>query len=238
MEIRHLYPANTIMKVTRPLYGILEARTHYLTDKTFSNHKETTLKEVTFTIKNLKRSLRFLPLNLKTIKLFVFVDRSFANNANLTSQLSFIVILANKESNNYTTTGNIVHFSSTKCKQVTWSVLASEIYAIVASADITHAIRTTLTLITKRLAIPLIPTVIYTNSYLLYECLVKLSTTKEKQLIIDIIALRQSYKRHEIHKIQWIHGSDNPADSFTKSSLNSALEALVSDGKVKIRMNR
>ncbi|KAK1996795.1 hypothetical protein LX36DRAFT_658237, partial [Colletotrichum falcatum] len=107
-----------------------------------------------------------------------------------------------------------------------------------ASADITHAIRTTLTLITKRLAIPPIPTIIYTNSYSLYECLVKLSTTKEKRLIIDIMAIRQSYKRHKIHKIQWIHGSDNPADSFTKSSPNSALEALVSDRKVKIQMNR
>ncbi|KAK1992368.1 hypothetical protein LX36DRAFT_684925 [Colletotrichum falcatum] len=132
-------------------------------------------------MKNLKRGLRFLPLNLKTVKLFVFVDRLFANNADLTLQLSFIVILANKE---------------------------------IASVDITHAIRTTLALITKRLAIPLIPMVICTDLYLLYECLL--------------------YKRHKIHEIQWIYGSDNPADSFTKLSLNSALEALVSDGKVKI----
>ncbi|KAK1992174.1 hypothetical protein LX36DRAFT_685044 [Colletotrichum falcatum] len=163
-----------------------------LTDKTFSNRKETTLKE------NLKRSLYFLPLNLKTIKLFVFVDRLFTNNANLTF-------------NNHTTTGNIIYFSSTKYKRVTWSILTSEIYAIVASVDIVYW-----------LTILLIPTVIYTNLYSLYECLIKLSTTKEKRLIIDIIALRY----------------DNPANSFTKSSLNSALEALVSDRKVKIQMNR
>ncbi|KAK2002137.1 hypothetical protein LX36DRAFT_652630 [Colletotrichum falcatum] len=92
---------------------------------------------------------------------------------------------------------------------------------MVASVDIAHAIGTTLALITERLAIPPIPTVIYTNSYSLYECLVKLSTTKEKRLMIDIMAIRY----------------DNPADSFTKSSPNSALEALVSDGKVKIRIN-
>ncbi|KAK1994576.1 hypothetical protein LX36DRAFT_660427, partial [Colletotrichum falcatum] len=101
---------------------------------------------------------------------------------------------------------------------------------IVASADIAHAIRTTLTLITKRLAIPPIPTVIYTNLYSLYKCLVKLGTTKEKRLIIDIIAIRQSYERHKIHKIQWIHGSNNPADSFTKSSLNSAVKGYVTPG--------
>ncbi|KAK1991056.1 hypothetical protein LX36DRAFT_591316, partial [Colletotrichum falcatum] len=51
---------------------------------------------------------------------------------------------------------------------------------IVANVDIIHAIRTILALITKRLAIPLIPTVSYTNLYSLYKCLVKLSTTKEK----------------------------------------------------------
>ncbi|KAK2002139.1 hypothetical protein LX36DRAFT_652632, partial [Colletotrichum falcatum] len=307
VEIRHLYPANTIMKVTRPLYSIPEAGTHWwaiynnhhrknlqmdtltfdpcllisgknnvnfaligmqtddtigLTDKTFSDCKETALKEATFTakpkqflttdqpmtfnggvlflstngkrlepMKNLKRGLRFLPLNLETVKLFVFVDGSFANNADLTSQLGFIVILANEESNNHITTG------STKCKRVTRSVLASEIYAMVAGVDIAYAIRTTLALITERLAIPSIPTVICTDSYSLYECLVKLGTTKEKRLMIDIMALRQSYERREIHEIRWIHGSDNPADSFTKSSPNSALEALVSDGKVKIRMN-
>ncbi|KAK1995303.1 hypothetical protein LX36DRAFT_659756 [Colletotrichum falcatum] len=208
-------------------------------------------RRIIWQMKNLERGLRFLPLNLETVKLFVFVDGSFANNADLTSQLGFIVILANEESNNHTTTGqtpddtgmftvtgNIIHFSSTKCKRVTRSVLASEIYAMVAGADIAHAIGTTLALITERLAIPSIPTVICTDSYSLYECLVKLGTTKEKRLIIDIIALRQSYERREIHEIRWIHGSDNPADSFTKSSPNSALEALVSDGKVKIRMNR
>ncbi|KAK2002410.1 hypothetical protein LX36DRAFT_730293 [Colletotrichum falcatum] len=108
---------------------------------------------------------------------------------------------------------------------------------MIAGADITHAIRTTLALITERLAIPPIPTVIYTDLYLLYECLVKLSTTKEKRLMIDVMALRQSYERREIHEIRWIHGSDNPADGFTKSSPNSALGALVSDGTVKIWMN-
>ncbi|KAK2002140.1 hypothetical protein LX36DRAFT_652635, partial [Colletotrichum falcatum] len=95
---------------------------------------------------------------------------------------------------------------------------------MVAGADIAHAIRTTLALITERLAIPPIPTVICTDLYLLYECLVKLGTTKEKRLMIDIMAIRQLYKRREIHEIRWIHGSDNPTNSFTKSSPNSAVK--------------
>ncbi|KAK1995809.1 hypothetical protein LX36DRAFT_581640, partial [Colletotrichum falcatum] len=73
---------------------------------------------------------------------------------------------------------NIVYFSSTKCKRVTRSVLTSKIYVIVVGANITYVISTTLIL-----------TVICTNLYSLYKCLIKLSTTKEKRLIINIIAL-------------------------------------------------
>jgi hypothetical protein len=57
------------------------------------------------------------------------------------------------------------------------------------------AIGTTLKIITDRLKLPVIPTIVCTDSYSLYECLVKLGTTKEKRLIINIIVLQQSYKR-------------------------------------------
>jgi hypothetical protein len=70
-----------------------------------------------------------------------------------------------------------------------------EIYRIVSGVNIAIAIKTTLKIITDRLKLPIIPTIVYTDSYSLYKCLVKLSTTKEKRLIINIMALRQSYKR-------------------------------------------
>jgi hypothetical protein len=60
---------------------------------------------------------------------------------------------------------------------------------MVSGVDIAIAIRTTLKIITDRLELPIIPTIVYTNSYSLYKYLVKLSTTKEKRLIINIIAL-------------------------------------------------
>jgi hypothetical protein len=64
------------------------------------------------------------------------------------------------------------------------------------------ALATTLKIITTRLNQPEIPLVICTNSYFLYECLIKLETTQEKRLMIDILALRQSYKRKKIAKIR------------------------------------
>ena len=36
--------------------------------------------------------------------------------------------------------------------------------------------------------------VIYMDSKLLYKCLVKLGTTREKRLIINVICLRQAYE--------------------------------------------
>ena len=71
--------------------------------------------------------------------------------------------------------------------------------------------------------------VLCTNSKLLYECLVKLGTTQEKRLIIDIICLRQAYERKEIVEVKWIKGESNPANAITKSNFKSsnALKRLI-----------
>jgi hypothetical protein len=61
---------------------------------------------------------------------------------------------------------------------------------MIAGTDIIFVISFILKLITKQLGLPKIPIIVCTNSYSFYEYLVKLGTTKEKHLIIDIIALR------------------------------------------------
>jgi hypothetical protein len=72
---------------------------------------------------------------------------------------------------------------------------------MVGGVDMAITIGTTLKIITDRLKLPVIPIIVCTDLYSLYECLVKLSTIKEKRLIIDIMALRQSYERRELFKI-------------------------------------
>jgi hypothetical protein len=93
-----------------------------------------------------------------------------------------------------------------------------------------------LKIIITRFNQPEIPLVICTNSYFLYECLVKLGITQEKRLMIDILALRQSYERKKIAEIRWIYNRDNPADAFTKAIANSSLEQLVSTNKLDVRI--
>ena len=73
---------------------------------------------------------------------------------------------------------------------MTRSVLALEIYKMIRGVDMVFAIRTILKIIIDNLKLLAILIIICTDSYLLYKCLVKLGTTKEKRLIIDIIAIR------------------------------------------------
>ncbi|KAI0996926.1 hypothetical protein K3495_g11257 [Podosphaera aphanis] len=50
------------------------------------------------------------------------------------------------------------------------------------------------------------------------------------------MALRQSYERRELYEIRWINGSDNPADAMTKSNPNKALENLVNNNRLEVRV--
>ena len=45
--------------------------------------------------------------------------------------------------------------------------------------------------------------------------------------MINIMCLRQSYKRREIAKVKWINGDSNPIDTMTKSKPLLALKRLI-----------
>ena len=81
-------------------------------------------------------------------------------------------------------------------------MLVSEIYAIVYRVNIAIAIGSTIDMITERLLLSKVLIIVYTNLQLLYNYLIKLGTIKEKQLIINIIALREAYKKQQIIEIQ------------------------------------
>ena len=53
-------------------------------------------------------------------------------------------------------------------------------------------------MIMKQINLFSISLVMCTDSYSLYECIVKLGITREKRLIIDIMALREMYERREL----------------------------------------
>jgi hypothetical protein len=176
-------------------------------------------------IENSDKGLTFVKLTGQ-LRLIAFTDSSFANNKDHSSQIGYVIVLADNDDN-----CNIIHWSSVKCKRVTRSVIASELYAMSHGFDTTCALKDTLDKITQRQT----PIIICIDSFSLYECLVKLGTTYEKRLMIDIMAIRQSYERREIAEIIWITGDSNPADSMTKHAGNTALERIVKTNKVDIQ---
>ncbi|OHW89527.1 RNase H-like protein [Colletotrichum incanum] len=98
------------------------------------------------------------------------------------------------------------------------------------------SLSTTLNRILRTLQVPRIPVIVCSDSRSLYECLVRLGTTDEKRLMIDIMSLRESYEKKEISEVRWINGKDNPSDALTKKTPNSALEQLVTTNMLQIRI--
>ncbi|KIM99826.1 hypothetical protein OIDMADRAFT_66146, partial [Oidiodendron maius Zn] len=172
---------------------------------------------------NPTRGLRSIRLDIQSLKLMIFTDASFANNQELFSQIGFVILLADKRNR-----ANILHWSSIKCKRVTRSLLASELYAMAHGLDIAPAIKSTIEA-TLQIRFPLI---LCADSKSLYDCLVKLGTTQEKRLMVDLMCLRQSYERREITEVRWIDGNNNPADAMTKSKPCPALRDLIDTNNI------
>jgi hypothetical protein len=176
---------------------------------------------------NAARGLTFTKLDKNSLQLLVFTDASFANNKDLSSQIGYVLVLADSSGK-----GNVLHWSSVKCKRVTRSVLASELYAMAHGFDISTAIKSTI----DRILGKTVPIVLCTDSKSLYDCLVKLGTTAEKRLMIDIMCLRQAYERREIAEVKWIKGNTNPADSMTKGKASGALKQLLDTNTVQLEV--
>ncbi|KAI1005358.1 hypothetical protein K3495_g2857 [Podosphaera aphanis] len=195
------------------------------------------LKRLKWQKSNSSGGLGFIALDPKTIKILVFTDGSFANNKeDMTSQIGYVICLADN-----TNKANILHWSSTKCKRISCSVLTSELYAMVTGFDMVTVIKGTIKKVSKSLrysSFPShIPLILCTDSRSLYECLSKLGTTTEKRLMVDIMALRRSYEHNEVTEIGWIEGSKNPVDAMTKYKPCDTLRKLIDKNEVDISAN-
>ena len=169
-------------------------------------------------------------LDESSLRMIAFCDASFANNRDMSSQIGFVIVLADKYNN-----ANIIHWQSVKCRRVTRSVLASELYGFAFAFDTAATLKSTAEQLFTgcRQGIPL---VMATDSKSLYDCLTKLGTTKEKRLMIDLMCLRQAYERREITEVIWIKGEMNQADAMTKDKkVCDALTRLIETNKVNLK---
>ena len=184
-------------------------------------------KRIQWQMKNVERELRFVKLDTTSLKLIVFIDAIFANNSDYISQIDFVICLA--DGSNKT---NLIHWSSTKCKKITRNVLIAELFAMTQKFDVASILKS---FIEEILQISL-SMIICTDFKSLYDCLVRLDSTIEKRLIIDIMCLRESYERKKITEIKWIDENNNPADAMTKSNFCRALEDLINSNTIKFQI--
>ena len=55
--------------------------------------------------------------------------------------------------------------------------------------------------------------------------------------MVDLMCLRQAYKRREITKVKQISGNDNLADAITKARPCQALKILIDTNKLDLKVN-
>jgi hypothetical protein len=178
-------------------------------------------------LNNFIRELRFVSLNRNQLKLMIFTDAAFANTFDLHSQIDYVIYLTNNDVN-----VNLIHWSSIKCKRVIRSVLAAELYAMINDFDVEAVIKS---IIERMLHISL-SLILLTDSKSLFDCLIKLETTSEKRLMIDLMCLRQSYERRKIAEIRWIDENINLADAMTKSKFCNALINLIDTNTIELKI--
>jgi hypothetical protein len=176
-------------------------------------------------LNNLTRGLRFVSLNRNQLKLMIFTDAAFANTFDLHSQIDYVICLTNNIH------ANLIHWSSIKCKRITRSVLAAELYAMINGFDVEAVIKS---IIERMLHISL-SLILLTDFRSLFDCLIKLGTTAEKRLMIDLMCLRQSYERREIAEIRWIDENINLADAMTKPKPCNALIKLIDTNIIELK---
>jgi hypothetical protein len=168
-------------------------------------------------------ALRFPRLDLETLRLQVYSDASYANNADGSSQLGYIIFLTDA-------TGECqpILWSSHKSRRVTRSVLGSETMALADAFDTAYALKHDIEMIMKQR----IPIVISTDSLSLFDVITKASTTAEKRLMIDFSVLKQADDRREIEIIGFVTTAHNPADMLTKIKGSAILDTILSTAQL------
>lgn len=172
--------------------------------------------------------MRFIPLDINSLRLVLFTDASFANADNLKSQIDFVLVLADGSDN-----ANIIHYGSSRCKRVTRPVIAAELHALIYGFDNAYVAKE---VIDEVLGLQ-IPIDGYVDSKTLFNIVAKQGITLEKRLQIDVFSIRESHKKGELRYLGCIPGTENVADGLTKGIVTNShpLWKLIISNKLQVQ---
>lgn len=162
---------------------------------------------VTHLHKTPRMNLSYTKIDLKSLFILTYTDSSFQNNHDYSSQLGFMISLADKLKNCC-----IIHYSSYRSKRVARSSMAAASLAFADGFENAFIIQHNLQMIMGQ---PL-PLLTLTDSKPLLDVLTKKKYTAEKQIVADIVSTREAYDSKIISNISLIKSMHNPADTLTK----------------------
>ena len=139
----------------------------------------------------------------------MYTDASFGNLENGGSQGSYILFLADKNGSR-----KLLSWQSKKLKRgrVARSSLTAETLAMLDGVEAVLYVRE----LYKELYGHYSPIDVYTDNKLLIEALKSSKYVNEKQLRIDIAALKECLSKNQIQITTWINSKDQLADVLTK----------------------
>ena len=186
-----------------------------------SSDYKSLMKTIKFLKATASQGLNYVPIDLKTARLVLMTDASFANAEGMKSQLGYVIAMVDDKGR-----CNIIHYGSNKCRRIARSVMAAEVMALVLGYDVAFVVKDLVEEILGRE----IKLEVMIDSRTVFNVIAKDGQTVEKRLQIDVLALRQSYDVGELEKFSWIPGSANPADALTKPviSFKSPLYIIMS----------
>jgi hypothetical protein len=177
--------------------------------------------------------LNYPALALDSLYIRGYADASFGKNVDGSSQIGYCILLMDKFDR-----FAIIKFRSGKCHRVTHSAMAAETCAFIEVFDAAFVLKLSLGKLLKRQ----IRSQMLSDSKQLFDAISHSTQTKEKRILIDIAASKQSFERFEISDPGLVAGRDMLADCFKKVMepirLMSALESGFLRHQIKQRAFR
>lgn len=168
--------------------------------------------------------LQFPRLDKDSLHLVIYADAGFQNREDQSSQLGYLVTLADRSGN-----ACVLAYRSQKSQRVCRSAMASETLAFAAAFDAGYTIRRQLEHILARQ----VPLIMLTDSKSLYDILTGNKRSRELRLMVDLAASREAYDKSEIDVIGLVRSESNYADDLTKLKGNGLLKELMRTGKIQ-----
>lgn len=190
------------------------------------------LKKMDKVIKQLQetahQTLRYEPLDMEKAEIIVFSDESHATNADLSSQLGYMLFLTDGKN------WHLLKYKSYKSRRTVRSPLAAETHALADAADMVVLVQHDL----ERLHRRKISITLLTDAKSLFDVIAKGTIMFEKRLMIDVRSTREAYEREVIRELGWMRREYNVSDALTKIETNHVMREFMETGKVAYKVER